>query len=109
MGIEIGAGLKFTISAGTLILFVVYAHLKPLHVFQPVFDWVAEGMANVNELLDWALKPVVLVLKIFFRAVAIIVRPIISLFRHEEKIISEKDQVAFDIDCGEEKKEVHET
>ena len=103
MGIEIGAGLKFMISAGTLILFVVYAHLKPLHVFQPVFDWVAEGMADVNELLDWVLKPVVLVLKIFFRAIAIIVRPIISLFRYEEKFISEKDQAAFDIDCDREK------
>jgi len=82
---------------------VVYAHIKALKVLQPVFDWVAEGMANINELLDWVLKPIVLLLKIFFRAIAIIVRPIISLFRHEEKIISEKDQAAFDIDCDREK------
>jgi len=103
LGIEFGAGLKFMISAGTLILFVVYAHIKSLHALQPVFNWVAEGMANVNELLDWVLKPVVLVLKIFFRAIAFIVRPIITLFHHEEKIISQKDQVAFDIDCDREK------
>src|SRR5512136_34869 len=63
-GIEFGSALKFMISAGTLILFVVYAHIKPLHVLQPIFGWVAEGMANVNELLDWLLKPVGLILKV---------------------------------------------
>ena len=68
LGIEFGAGLKFTISAGTLILFVIYAYLKPLHVFQPVFNWVAEGMANINELLDWVLIPVVLVVTFYCRA-----------------------------------------
>jgi hypothetical protein len=80
LGIEFGAGLKFTISAGTLILFVVYAHLKPLHVFQPIFNWVAEGMANMNELLDWVLIPVVLVVKGFIRGMAFVIRPIVSLF-----------------------------
>jgi tellurite resistance protein TerC len=103
LGIEIGAGLKFTISAGTLILFVIYAHIKPLHVLQPVFNWVAKGMANINQLLDWVLAPVVLVVKIFIRSIAFIIRPIINFFRHEEKIISQKDQVAFDSDCNKEK------
>jgi tellurite resistance protein TerC len=32
MGIEIPGGLKFIISAGTLILFVVYAHINPFTV-----------------------------------------------------------------------------
>jgi len=81
LGIGFGAALKFMISAGTLILFVIYAHLKPLHVFQPVFNWVAEGMANINELLDWILIPVVLVIKGFIRGMAFLIRPIISLFR----------------------------
>ncbi len=102
LGIEFGAALKFMISAGTLILFVVYAHLKPLHVFQPIFDWVAKGMANINELLDWALIPVVLVVKGVFKGIAFIIRPVIRIFHHEEKIMSPNDQVSFD--CHKENK-----
>jgi tellurite resistance protein TerC len=79
-GIEFSSALKFMISAGTLILFVVYAHIKPLHILQPVFDWLAEGMANVNELLDWLLKPVALILRILFRAIHFVFRPIINFF-----------------------------
>jgi tellurite resistance protein TerC len=79
-GIEFSSALKFMVSAGTLILFVVYAHIKPLHVLQPVFDWVAEGMANLNELLDWFLKPVILIVKVLFRAVVFVVRPVINFF-----------------------------
>jgi tellurite resistance protein TerC len=104
VGIEIGGGLKFVISAGTLILFVVYAHIKPLHVLQPIFDWVAEGMADINELVDWALVPVILVIKIFFKGIAFVVRPVITLFYHEPEIGSQKDQMAFDVDCDKEKK-----
>jgi tellurite resistance protein TerC len=77
-GIEFGSALKFGVSAGTLILFVVYAHIKPLHVLQPIFDWVAEGMANVNELLDWLLKPVGLILKLLFQAIGFVLRPLIN-------------------------------
>jgi YkoY family integral membrane protein len=102
LGIEFGAALKFMISAGTLILFVVYAHLKPLHVLQPIFDWVAEGMANINELLDWILTPVVLVVKGLFKGVAFIIRPVIHIFYHEEKIMPPNDQITFD--CDKEKK-----
>lgn len=81
-GIEIGGTLKFMISAGTLILFVVYARLKPLHVLQPLFNWVGEGMANANEVLDWALVPFIAALKILFKGVRIAISPIIALFHH---------------------------
>jgi tellurite resistance protein TerC len=101
--IQFGSALKFMISAGTLILAVVYAHIKPLHVLQPVFTWFGQGMANVNELLDWLLKPVWLVFKIFFRIIGLILRPIIALFPHESEIVSYEDQVAFDSDCDKEK------
>ena len=104
VGIEIGGGLKFVISAGTLILFVIYARLKPLHVLQPVFDWVGEGMADINELVDWALVPVTLFIKIFFKGIAFVVRPVITLFYHEPEIGSQKDQMVFDVDCDKEKK-----
>jgi tellurite resistance protein TerC len=102
LGIEFGAALKFMISAGTLILFVVYEHVKPLHVFQPIFNWVAEGMANINELLDWVLIPVVLVVKGSFNCIFFIIRPVIRIFHHEEKIMPPDDPIAFD--CDKEKK-----
>jgi tellurite resistance protein TerC len=104
--IQFGSALKFMISAGTLILAVVYAHIKPLHVLQPIFTWFGQGMADVNELLDWALKPVWLVFKIFFKIIGLILRPIINLLRlhHESEIVSHEDQVAFDSDCDKEKK-----
>jgi tellurite resistance protein TerC len=104
LGIEINAGLKFTISAGTLILFVIYAHLKPLHVFQPVFNWLAEGMANINELFDWVLVPVVLVVKILFKGIFFVLRPIINLFNPQSVIVSQEDQVTFDKDRHKKRK-----
>jgi tellurite resistance protein TerC len=104
LGIEVGAGLKFTISAGTLILFVIYAHLKPLHVFQPVFNWLAEGMANINELFDWVLVPVVLVVKILFKGIFFVLRPIINLFNPQSVIVSQEDQVTFDKDRHKKRK-----
>ena len=82
MGIEIPGILKFMISAGTLILFVAYAHIKSLHVFHPIFSWIAEGMANINELVNWALVPVTFSIKIAFKTMTSIVRPAIaSLFQ----------------------------
>ena len=104
-GIGVGGGLKFIISAGTLILFVVYAHIKPLHIFQPIFNWVGEGMADINELVDWALIPVFLFVKTLFRGIAMSIRHITNLFHSESAIVSQKGRAAFDIDCDKEKKE----
>ena len=103
LGIEIGAALKFMVSAGTLILFVAYAHIKPLHVFQPIFHWVAEGMGNFNELFDWALVPIFLVVKISFKAIASVIRPIIALFSSQSVFLSQQGRVSFKKDCDEKK------
>jgi tellurite resistance protein TerC len=105
LGIEIGGPLKFVISAGTLILFVIYAHLKPLHVFQPIFNWVAEGMADINELIDWALIPVILVIKTFFKGIAFGIRPLIALFQRKPEIVSQNNEIVVDTDREEEKEE----
>ena len=101
--IQFGSALKFMISAGTLILAVVYAHIKPLHVLQPVFVWLGQGMADLNELLDWVLKPVWLVFKILFRLIGLVLRPIIALLRLKSEIVSHEDRVVFDGDCDKEK------
>jgi tellurite resistance protein TerC len=81
--ITVGSGLKFIISAATLILFVAYARLKPLHILQPIFDWVGEGMADINELFEWALVPAIAVIKIFFKALLLVVRPLVILIQHK--------------------------
>jgi hypothetical protein len=101
--IQFGSALKFMISAGTLIAAVIYAHIKLLQVFQPVFTWLGQGMANINELLDWILKPVWLVFKILFRIIGLILRPMISLFTHESEDIAQEGRVALGSDCDEEK------
>jgi tellurite resistance protein TerC len=74
VGIEFAGATKFLISAGTLILAVVYAHLKPLHRLQPVFSQVGQGMGKVNELLDHILKPVGQLLKIILRGIGFVLR-----------------------------------
>jgi len=58
-GLEITDNLRFAISIGTILLALAYAHLKFLHVFRPVVIWVAQGFSKFNEVIDWALVPVV--------------------------------------------------
>ncbi len=74
LGIEFASATKFLISAGTLILAVIYAHMTPLHFLQPVFNRVGLGMGKVNELLDRILTPAGLLLKIIFRGVGFVLR-----------------------------------
>ncbi len=88
---------KFMISAGTLIFAVVYAHLEPLHVFGPVLYWIGEGMANVNELIDWALRPMVGILRLFFRLIG----ATIKLFRHQTQAAQQKAPVEKNASAGE--------
>ncbi len=94
--IEIASSLKFVISAGTLVLFVIYARIKPLHIFQPVFKWVGEGMANLNELVDWALVPVTFLFKGVFRVTVLLLRPTIAFFRRRSLFVSQSGKVTFD-------------
>jgi tellurite resistance protein TerC len=70
---EFAGPVKFAISAGTLILAVVYAHLKPLHVVRPVLHWLAEGMSNLNELTDWLLRPLTGALGLLVRGIGALV------------------------------------
>jgi tellurite resistance protein TerC len=65
---------KFVISAATLVLCVVYARVKFLHFLAPLFHWLGEGMGNLNEVVDWALKPAVLLVKLIASLLGMIVR-----------------------------------
>jgi tellurite resistance protein TerC len=57
---------KFAISASTLVLCVVYARIKFLHVLAPIFGWISHGMGILNDLISWALRPVTLPIKATF-------------------------------------------
>jgi tellurite resistance protein TerC len=48
---------RFAISIGTIFLCLAYAHIKLLRVIRPFFIWLAQGMANINEVIDWLLVP----------------------------------------------------
>jgi tellurite resistance protein TerC len=65
---------KFIISAAALILCVVYARVKFLHFLAPLFHWLGEGMGNLNEVVDWALRPAVLLVKLALSLASKVVR-----------------------------------
>lgn len=73
-GFHINEIATFAISASTLILAIIYAHLRFLHVVRPVFIWLAEGMANTNELMDWAIKPFTWIARVVFTGIAAVVK-----------------------------------
>ncbi len=66
-GVQLSDLLRFGLSIAVILLSLVYAHVKPLHVFDPVLIWLAEGFANFNEVIDWALVPVAGSLKLPWR------------------------------------------
>lgn len=103
--IEFSAPVKFMISAGTLIVAVVYARVRILHFLEPLFLWIGQGMANANELIDWALKPVWLVFKLFFRAIFYIISPIVSFLNPKSEVVSPNSQVKLQSDCKGEEEE----
>ncbi len=74
------AWLKFLISASTIVLCIVYARVRVLHVLAPVFRWIGEGMGNLDELINWALRPVIVIVKLTFGLIGRVAAP---FFRHE--------------------------
>jgi tellurite resistance protein TerC len=88
-GIEFPSALKFMISAGTLILAAVYAHVKPMHVLQPVFNGIGVVMDKANTVLDWVLHPFFWTFKMIFRTFGFALGRVISLFHRQTGVISE--------------------
>lgn len=70
LGIHFEAWQKFTISAATLVLCVVYARVPFLHCSAPLWRWFARGMGALNALIVWALQPIWLPLRFLVRWVA---------------------------------------
>lgn len=83
----------FIISLSTLIIAVAYARVPGMKRLQPVFYWLGEGLANVNELFDWALKPITGLARLLLRGLGALANvlhlPFTSETRHETLIRSE--------------------
>jgi tellurite resistance protein TerC len=65
-------GVRFLISVATLALALAYAHFKPLQIFKPALVWLGQGFANFNEVFDWALAPLVGLIRLIWRGVRVI-------------------------------------
>jgi tellurite resistance protein TerC len=83
--IEIGDFVRFGISIATILLCLAYAHSKFLQKFKPVLVWIAQGFANFNEVIDWAMVPFIALFKLVFRLLTWLLRPVYDqLFPHHE-------------------------
>ncbi len=83
--IHFAAWQKFVISAATIGLCVVYARVQFLHFLAPVFRWLGEGMGNLNELINWALKPFLWVIKFLFISLGQVVTVLYKKLKKQKK------------------------
>ena len=67
--IDVKPGVRLAITGGTILISLAYYYLKPLRVFKPVLIWLAEGFANINELIDWALVPFTSIFKLCWKMI----------------------------------------
>lgn len=66
-GANISDVARFGSSVVILLICLLYAHFKPLQVLKPVLVWLAQGFANINEVINWAFVPVAALFKLIFR------------------------------------------
>lgn len=78
--------IKFSISIGILVVCLLYARLEFLHRFDPLLRWLGEGMGYVNSLINWAFKPLFVLLKLLFS-------PLRRLFATEAKLAQHLDRM----------------
>jgi tellurite resistance protein TerC len=55
--VEIPDLIRFAVSLAIIALALLYAHSKTLQKTRPILLWLAQGMENINELINWALVP----------------------------------------------------
>jgi tellurite resistance protein TerC len=70
--VDVKPGLRLAITGITILVSLAYNYIKPLHVLKPILVWLAEGCANINELMDWALVPFSEALKLFWKPLKIL-------------------------------------
>lgn len=74
-GFHIDSIATLSISVATLVLAVMYSRIKLLHALHPVLHWLSEGMADLNELIDWLLIPITGTLRLVFSGLKAIFSP----------------------------------
>ncbi len=57
---------KFAISISILVVCLLYARFEFLHIFDPFLGWLGEGMGHSDALINWALKPLLVLIKALF-------------------------------------------
>jgi tellurite resistance protein TerC len=62
--VDFAAWQKLVISLSIVMLSLAYAHLKFMHVLTPLFHWIGTGMGYLDDLLNWALRPAIFLLKL---------------------------------------------
>jgi tellurite resistance protein TerC len=61
--VQINSYLRLAISVVIILLTLFYAHSKLFRKMKPIFIYFGQGFANVNELVDWLLLPILSLLK----------------------------------------------
>lgn len=84
-GFEVNDWLRFGISIATILLSLLYAHSQLLQKLNPVLIWLAQGFANINEVIDWALVPVLGLFKLAWWLVRYITSPIWKLLPQQSE------------------------
>jgi tellurite resistance protein TerC len=74
-GTDINSWLRFAISVGTILLCLLYPRLPFRHVLRPALDWISRGMARINQLVDWALEPLLGLVRLIVFIVTFPFRP----------------------------------
>jgi tellurite resistance protein TerC len=73
--VAINDWLRFGISITIILLSLAYAHWKLLRKLRPILVWLAQGFSNFNELLDWALEPLIGLVKLIWRGIRSLIKP----------------------------------
>lgn len=63
-GLDLNDWLRFGISISIILISLLYAHSRVLQLLRPVLLWIGQGFANINELVDWALVPLMVALRL---------------------------------------------
>ena len=67
--VQINSWLRLGISVAIILLALLYTHSKLFQKMRPIFIWIGQGFANVNELVDWALMPILGLLKLIWSGI----------------------------------------
>jgi tellurite resistance protein TerC len=89
--VQINSWLRLGISVAIILLALLYTHSKLFQKMRPIFIWIGQGFANVNELVDWALVPVLGLLKLIWSGIC-------SLFGIGKKPTDTSSKAPLDID-----------